>query len=301
MGQSSSTQGPLDESSSSHQSKTSQDNFNAKSLHVNTNPQYLDNTKATKLSDSSPSSLSQPSPNSPGSPNYAIGPSSKYPDNPSGRPTSARKPPTLPGRSPLRLDKPGYPQRNVNVNNSDNAVSNDRKQHNVSFPDMTDSVGIIPMVNRRKHNLSQDLTTALQAASREQSYKLNRSHDMSYDQSHDLSQEFQNHSIFDYSAHPGSESTGSVTPPLPPLSPADTPPDTPRSDDEAPNFARSNSATNVSFAVRNAGENLARESRKQRKTSELNLRMDRKSHEHGRKPRSGYKSKGILWGPSYIS
>ncbi|KAH3846964.1 hypothetical protein DPMN_089273 [Dreissena polymorpha] len=292
MGQSSSTQGQLDESTSSHQSKTSQDNFNAKSLHVNTNPQYLDNAKTTKLSDSSPSSLSQPSPNSPGSPNYAIGPSSKYPDNPSGRPTSARKPPTLPGRSPIRLDKPGYPQRNVN--NIDIAVNNERKQHNVSFPDTSDGVGITP-VTRRKHSLSQDLTTALQAASREQSYKLNLSHDISYDQSHhDLSQDFQNQSIFDYSAHPGSESTGSVTPPLPPLSPTNTPPETPRSDDEARNLARSISATNVSFAVRNAGENLPRESRKHRRTSELNLRMDRKSHEHGRKTRSGYKSKGAI-------
>lgn len=281
-GQSTSTQGHLDESSSSQQSKLSQD-AGTKSLHIHP---PADNTR--KSSQSSPSSLSQPSPHSPASPNYAIGPASKYPDNPGSRPSSARKavghgPPALPARSPQRPDKPGFPPRNITHN--DHAIRNDRKPHNVSFPGYN---GDISGMKLHGHTGSQDLTTSLQAASKEHRYKFNTSHD----QSHDLSQELQNHSIFDYNVPSRSESTGSVTPPLPPLSPTNTPPDSLLLDPSG-NLPRSISATNVSSGdmTLTPGDENGLNKRKPRRTSELHFRMAPKPT--GKKSRKGFKSKGM--------
>ena len=285
-GQSSSTQGHLDESSSSQQSKLSQEGI-PKNLHV-----YppVDNTR--KKSQNSPSSLSQQSPTSPASPNYAIGPASKYPDNPSSRPSSARKivgngnaPPALPARSPQRPDKLGYHHRNITHNEP--AIKNDRNPQNASFPGHNGDFSVSNV--RHAHRGSQDLTTSLQAASKEHRFKF----DVSHDQSHDLSQELQNHSIFDYSALSRSESTGSVTPPLPPLSPTNTPPDSPHLDPSG-NLPRSISATNVSSGdmtlIHGEDRTYLGSKRKPRRASELNFKMAPKPA--SKKSRRGFKSKG---------
>lgn len=284
-GQSSSTQGHLDESSSSQQSKLSHENV-PKNLHVQTS-----GDSSRKISQSSPSTLSQPSPKSPASPNYAIGPASKYPEITNSRPSSARKPPShsgpsLPPRSPQRPDKPGILHKTQP--HSEHTGNGERKLHNVSFPgfngDISGSLGHI-------NTSAQDLTTSLQAASKEHRLKIDSSYDRCHNQSHDLSQDLQNHSIFDYTVHSRSESSGSVTPPLPPLSPTNTPPDSP-SVDPGGSLPRSISATNVSSGdVTLVGGEDTGQKRKQRRTSELNFRMAPKPA--SRRSRKGLRSKGL--------
>lgn len=273
MGQSSSTQGHLDESSSSQQSRLSQEQV-PKHLQVQTS---TDNNYG-KLSHSSHSSLSQPSPTSPGSPSYAIGPASKYPDNPGSRPSSARKPPgpIVPASPPGRQTRPRLPlphQTNENMNTADPRHAN---------------------IGYNRKNFSDDLTTALQAANKDLrssgGYNFDDSHDVSHDLSHDLSHDFQNHSIFDYNAPSRSESTGSVTPPLPPLSPTNSPPDSPQLELSS-KLPRSISATNVSSTVAMFDEVDVHNKRKPRRTSEVNIRMERSSRGKKMKKR-GYKQSG---------
>lgn len=270
MGQSSSTQGHLDESSSSQQSRLSQDAI-PNNLQVQTS---TDNNYG-KLSQSSHSSLSQPSPNSPGSPNYAIGPASKYPDNPGSRPSSARKPsgPTMPASPSQRLNRPRMPLPHQSNENVRSDVKNSNHQRNI---------------------FSSDLTTALQASSKDHknsgAYNFDDSRDRSHDQSHDLSLDFQNRSIFDYNPPSRSESTGSVTPPLPPLSPTNSPPDSPEMELSS-TLPRSISATNVSSPNKGLVEADGQVKRKPRRTSEVNFRMERPVRSKNGKNR-GYRLKG---------
>ncbi|KAL4238851.1 hypothetical protein ACF0H5_003558 [Mactra antiquata] len=291
MGQSSSTQGHLDESSSSQQSRASQEQAQ-KHLQLQTS---TDNNYG-KLSHSSQShsSLSQPSPTSPGSPDYAIGPGTKYPDNPNSRPSSARKPtnnsmPQSPSQKQMRPRMP-LPQQ---IN--DNVIRNDLRQSaqnlNASFNDVN---------QRSRHTsgnnqFSEDLKSALNAASREQrtlgKYDFNESHDMSHDRSHDLSHDFQTRSIFDYNPPSRSESSGSVTPPLPPLSPNNTPPESPRTDPGS-TLPRSLSATNVPSALMDETDGLGPMNHASRKAAEINMRNNRPLRGKKSRHNRGFKSKG---------
>ncbi|XP_052768318.1 uncharacterized protein LOC128208772 isoform X1 [Mya arenaria] len=278
MGQSSSTQGHLNESSSSQQSRLSEEI-------TNHDPQGHGGMDGNlrKSSESSHQSFGQASPGSPGSPNYAIGPASKYPEYHSSRPLSARKPPALPSRSPQRPDKLVLTQRN-NLH-SELGGKNDRRTANRSFAEYGDRAPSPSVHRSNKH--TKDLTTALQAASKEHRHNLDLSRDFSHNKSHDLSQEMQTCSIFDYNVPSRSESTGSITPPLPPLSPANS--DSPT--EEFPsNLARSTSASNLRMPDQHAVESQLRDGRKPRRTSELNFRMERKSH--GKKQKKNLKSKG---------
>ncbi|WAR20583.1 hypothetical protein MAR_002421 [Mya arenaria] len=277
MGQSSSTQGHLNESSSSQQSRLSEEI-------TNHDPQGHGGMDGNlrKSSESSHQSFGQASPGSPGSPNYAIGPASKYPEYHSSRPLSARKPPALPSRSPQRPDKLVLTQRN-NLH-SELGGKNDRRTANRSFAEYGDGAPSPSVHRSNKH--TKDLTTALQAASKEHRHNLDLSRDFSHNKSHDLSQEMQTCSIFDYNVPSRSESTGSITPPLPPLSPANS--DSPT--EEFPsNLARSTSASNLRMPDQHAVESQLRDGRKPRRTSELNFRMERKSH--GKKQKKNLKSK----------
>ncbi|WAR20565.1 hypothetical protein MAR_002403 [Mya arenaria] len=277
MGQSSSTQGHLNESSSSQQSRLSEEI-------TNHDPQGHGGMDGNlrKSSESSHQSFGQASPGSPGSPNYAIGPASKYPEYHSSRPLSARKPPALPSRSPQRPDKLVLTQRN-NLH-SELGGKNDRRTANRSFAEYGDRAPSPSVHRSNKH--TKDLTTALQAASKEHRHNLDLSRDFSHNKSHDLSQEMQTCSIFDYNVPSRSESTGSITPPLPPLSPANS--DSPT--EEFPsNLARSTSASNLRMPDQHAVESQLRDGRKPRRTSELNFRMERKSH--GKKQKKNLKSK----------
>lgn len=282
MGQSSSTQGHLDESSSSQQSRLSQEQTLSKNLQIQTS---TDNNYG-KVSHSSHSSLSQPSPSSLGSPNYAIGPASKYPDNPGSRPSSARKPSAYTPQSPSnRQNRPKLPlphQRHESGNRSDYRQSSD----NLAGDRKNTTTGF------ERKQLNEELTASARALSKDRvntSYNFDELHDRSHDQSHDMSLDFQNHSIFDYEPVSRSESTGSVTPPLPPLSPTNTPPDS-AGEEVNSNLPRSISATNVSSAVVDGADDKVNAKRKPRRTSELNFGTERQTRQ--RKGKKGFKMKG---------
>ena len=269
MGQSSSTQGQLDGSMSSQ--LTSGSHVDPGQLNLSSS---LDNTakfssqNVTKSSLSSPSTIN--SPNSPNIPNYAIGPAAKYPEMGS-RPSSAKN--RISGHqvhgSPAVKHKDTRRDLNSSGNISHGLNSNVSSHH-------------------RQKQFSDDLSTALQAASR--GHKLKRRLGSYSSNEMDNSRDIQDRSIFDYEAS-HSESSGSVTPPLPPLSPTVTPPDSP---ELSPTLPRSHSATNISNlkmleTVQGSG---VPDKHKDRRTSDIQIKMEKKHHHHGKLRNPALKVKG---------
>ena len=266
MGQSSSTQGQLDGSMSSQ--LTSGSHADPGQLNLSSS---LDNTGKPGIQNTLKSSLSSPSSvNSPNSPGYTIGPAAKYPEIGS-RPSSAKN--RISGA--LTQGSPAVKHKDMkhvsdshNSGNSPCAV----KHKSANSP-------------HRHKRFSEDLTKALKSAS-------GRHHSQSFDYSFDDSRELNDQSIFDYDVPSRSETSGSVTPPLPPLSPTVTPPDSP---DLSPTLPRSHSATNISNAKMHEtmlGLGVS-DKRRTRRTSELQFKMERK-HNHGKRRNPAMKSKGKL-------
>lgn len=269
MGQSTSTQGQLDGSMSSQ--LTSGSHGDQGQLNLSSS---MDNRGKSSFHTAAKSSLSSPSsvnsPNSPNSPNCAIGPGAKYPEMGS-RPSSAKN--RISGS--LVQGSPAVKHKDSkHVSDSHTSGSNSQGiKHNINSP-------------HRQKRFSEDLTKALKTASRGNLSQ--KSFDYSFDEMNN-SRDLKDQSIFDYEASQ-SESSGSVTPPLPPLSPTVTPPDSP---ELSPALPRSHSATNVSHTkmhetMQGSG---VQDKRKPRRTSELQFRMHSKHHHRkGRNPQM--KSKG---------
>ena len=288
MGQSSS-QGHLEESSSSQQSRLSQGQGQTQNNiqgqgHTAFQPPFVIVGKLNNIS----GSLS--SPNSDGSPNYEIGPSSKYPETGS-RPSSAKR------------QQANFRQVSPRIDLPNNNQNNDQTRRDSGKPPVNSGPqGSVR--NKPPINITDNLSTSLQNASKLQHQRgysydgsrdnlLNRSHDRSHDRIHnkshdsllnrshvrDQGSDIAGHSIFDFEDF-RSETSGSVTPPLPPLSPTNTPPDSP-SIGGSPTLPRSASASNVLAAIHgqdmvDSVMKLNVDNRKPRRTSELQFPMERR-------------------------
>ena len=265
MGQSSSTQGQLDGSMSSQLTSGShgdpgQLNLSSSMDHTGKPGPGAHNTVKSSLS--SPTSV-----NSPNSPGYTIGPAAKYPEMGSRPSAKNRISGALTQGSPAVKHKDMKHSDFRNSGNSPRGV----KHRSANSP-------------HRHQKFSEDLTKALKSASGRHS----KSFDYSFDDSRDLNEQ----SIFDYDVPSQSESSGSVTPPLPPLSPTVTPPDSP---DLSPALPRSHSATNITHTkMHETMQGLGvSDKRRPRRTSELQFKMDKKHH-HGKRKTHGMNSKGKL-------
>ena len=271
MGQSSSTQGQLDGSMSSQ--LTSGSHVDQGQLNLSSS---MDNTGKTSSQNITKSSLSSPSsvnsPNSPNIPNYAIGPAAKYPEMGS-RPSSSKN----------RIS--GHQVHgSLSMNHKDSKHASEI--HNSG--NNSHGLNSANVSSHYKHKqFSDDLTTALQVASR--GHKSKHRHGNYSSDEMDNSREIQDRSIFDYEAS-HSESSGSVTPPLPPLSPTVTPPDSP---ELSPTLPRSHSATNISHHKMHEtmqGSGLL-DKHNVRRSSDVLFKNERKLP-HGKRRNPGLKSKG---------
>ena len=265
MGQSSSTQGQLDGSMSSQ--LTSGSHGDPGQLNLSSS---IDNTVKTGVQNNAKSNLSSPtSVHSPNSPGYTIGPAAKYPEMGS-RPSSAKN--RISGAL-LTQGSPAVKQKDVKHSDFRNSGNSPRgvKHRSANSP-------------HRHKKFSEDLTKALKSAG-------GRHHSQSFDYSFDDSRDLNDQSIFDYDVPSQSESSGSVTPPLPPLSPTVTPPDSP---DLSPTLPRSHSATNITNTkMHETMQGLGvSDKRRPRRTSELQFKMENKHHHHGKRKTHGMKSKG---------
>lgn len=268
MGQSSSTQGQLDGSMSSQ--LTSGSHVDPGQLNLSSS---LDNTGKPGFQNIRKSSLSSPSVNSPNSPNsagFAIGPAAKYPEMGS-RPSSAKN--RISGS--LAQGSPSGKHKETKH------VSDSRNSGNISKGTTHNMSANSP---HRQKQFSEDLTKALKTVSQGH-------HSRSFDYSFDDSRDIKDQSIFDYD-HSHSESSGSVTPPLPPLSPTVTPPDSPEFSPTT--LPRSHSATNISNTKMHEtmqGSGVA-DHRQTRRTSELQFKMEKKHHQPGKRRNPALKPRG---------
>ncbi|KAK3594998.1 hypothetical protein CHS0354_003722 [Potamilus streckersoni] len=205
---------------------------------------------------------------------FAIGPAAKYPEHGS-RPSSAKSRPQVSqrpnmGRQISEENRLGFLHHSVH----DKSKYSENMEHKDNmYVDMTPKKFTLKSDSQRT---PQHLMRGTVSSKRDIAGHFNRG--FSVDESDNSQLDVQEHSIFDYEASHSESSSRSVTPPLPPLSPTNTPPDSLLSSPNmSPKLPHSLSVTNI--AIDKAPDLLPfstrPDNRKIQVSSELQFRMDR--------------------------
>ncbi|KAL3873029.1 hypothetical protein ACJMK2_036191 [Sinanodonta woodiana] len=208
---------------------------------------------------------------------FAIGPAAKYPEHGS-RPSSAKSRPQVSqqrpnmGRQISEENRLGFLHQSVHDKSK---YSENMEQKDNVYVDMTPRKFTLKSGSQRT---PQHLMRGAVSSKRDNTEHFNRG--FIVDESDNSQLDVQEHSIFDYEASHSESSSRSVTPPLPPLSPTNTPPDSLLSSpDMSPKLPHSLSATNI--AVDKTSDILPFSTRpgnvkhQLQMPSELQFRMDR--------------------------